>query len=95
MPSLTAAQALDFDDIAGRASRLTGRTFTRTTVADEEFREQLTATGVPADAADQLLGIFAASRAGEFSAADPALATLLGREPTPLSAVLPGLLPAG
>ena len=44
--------------------------------------------------ADQLLGIFAASRAGEFSAADPTLATLLGREPTPLSTALAGLLPA-
>lgn len=92
-PPLTAPQALDFDDIARLAGSLTGRTFTRTTVPDGEFRERLTATGVPAEAADQLLGIFAASRAGEFSAADPALATLLGREPTPLSAVLPGLLP--
>ncbi|MGH3209954.1 MAG: NAD(P)H-binding protein [Trebonia sp.] len=92
-PPLTAPQALDFDDIARLAGSLTGRTFTRTTVPDGEFRQRLTATGVPAEAADQLLGIFAASRAGEFSAADPALATLLGRELTPLSAVLPGLLP--
>jgi NAD(P)H dehydrogenase (quinone) len=98
-PSLTAAQALDFGDIAGLLGRITGRAFTRTTVPDEEFRGHLTATGVPAEAADQLLGTFAASRAGEFAAGDPALAALLGREPTPLSAVLsavlPGLLPAG
>jgi hypothetical protein len=36
--------------------------------------------GVPAEAADQMLGIFAASRAGEFAAQNPTLATLLGAE---------------
>ena len=91
-PPLTAARALDFDEIAGIASEITGRTITRTTVTDEEFREHLTAGGVPAGATDQLLGIFAASRAGEFSTPDPTLAALLGREPTPLSTVLRSLL---
>ena len=61
-------------------------------MTDDEFREHLTAGGVPADATDQLLGIFAASRAGEFSTPDPTLAALLGREPTPLSTVLRSLL---
>lgn len=92
-PPLTAPQALTFEEIADVATRLTGRTFTRTTISDEEFRGRLTAGGVPAEAADQVLGIFAASRAGEFSTADPALATLLGREPAPLHEVLRGLLP--
>ena len=87
-PPLTAAQALTFDDIAGLAAEVTGRAFTRTTVPDELFRKQLTASGVPAEAADQLLGIFAASRAGEFAAGDPTLASLIGREPAPLRAVL-------
>jgi uncharacterized protein YbjT (DUF2867 family) len=87
-PPLTAARAVDFDEIAAIASEITGRTITRTTVTDDAFREQLTAGGVPAAATDQLLGIFAASRAGEFSSPDPTLATLLGREPTPLSSVL-------
>ncbi|MEU0475558.1 hypothetical protein ACFW5S_02715 [Streptomyces olivaceus] len=44
--------------------------------------------GVPAVAADQVLGIFAAARAGEFAEADPALAELLGREPAGLRDVL-------
>jgi NAD(P)H dehydrogenase (quinone) len=44
--------------------------------------------GVPESAADILLGIFAASRAGEFAAVDPTLATLLGRTPTGLEAYL-------
>ncbi len=94
-PPLTAAPALDFADIASIASGITGRTITRTTVPDEQFREQLAASGVPAHLAGQLLGIFAASRAGEFAAGDPTLATLLGREPASLSTVLRGLLPAG
>lgn len=91
-PPLTAPRALTFDEIAEIATKLTGRTFTRTIVSDEEFCDGLTAGGVPAEVADQLLGIFTASRAGEFSTADPALAALIGREPTPLSEVLRGLL---
>jgi uncharacterized protein YbjT (DUF2867 family) len=87
-PPLTAAQALTFDDIAVIAAKITGRVITRTTVPDDQFRERLTAGGVPAEAADQLLGIFAASRAGEFAAVSPALAALLGREPTALGTVL-------
>jgi uncharacterized protein YbjT (DUF2867 family) len=87
-PSLTAGQALDFDEIAAIAAEITGRPIKRVTVSDDDFRTQLTATGVPAAVAEQLLGIFAASRAGEFATADPTLADLLGREPTPLTAVL-------
>lgn len=94
-PPLTAAQALTFDDIARIASDVTGRTITRTTAPDDQFRQQLTGNGVPAEAADQLLGIFAAGRAGEFAAVDPTLAALIGREPTTLSAVLREQLSAG
>ncbi|MHA6762360.1 SDR family oxidoreductase [Streptacidiphilus sp. PAMC 29251] len=87
-PPLTGTQALTFDDIARIATEITGRTIARTTVPDDHFREHLVGSGVPAEAADQLLGIFTASRAGEFATVDPTLATLLGREPTPLAAVL-------
>ncbi|MFF5009880.1 SDR family oxidoreductase [Streptomyces phaeochromogenes] len=87
-PPLTAAQALTFDDIARLATDATGHAITRSTAPDDRFRQQLVGRGVPAEAADQLLGIFAASRAGEFAAVDPTLATLLGREPITLSAVL-------
>jgi uncharacterized protein YbjT (DUF2867 family) len=93
-PSLTAAQALTFDDIARIATDITSRTITRTTAPDDQFREQLVGRGVPAEAADQLLGIFAASRAAEFAAVDPTLATLLGREPTTLGTVLREQLPS-
>lgn len=79
---------MTFDDIARIATDVTGRPFTRTTAPDDQFRRQLVSSGVPAEAADQLLGIFTASRAGEFAAVDPTLATLIGREPIALSTVL-------
>ena len=92
-PPLTAAQAFTFDDIARIATEVTGRTITRTIAPDDQFREELACRGVPAEAADQLLGIFTASRVGEFATVDPTLATLLGREPTALSTVLREQLP--
>lgn len=87
-PPLTAAQALTFDNIAHIVTDVTDVTITRTTAPDDQFRQQLVGRGVPAEAADQLLGIFAASRAGEFAAVDSTLATLLGREPIALSTIL-------
>lgn len=87
-PPLTGGQVLTFDDIAALATELRGRTITRTTAPDAEFREQLTGQGFPTELADQLLGIFAASRAGEIATVDPTLAALLGSEPIALGAVL-------
>ncbi|MCZ1005941.1 SDR family oxidoreductase [Streptomyces lydicus] len=87
-PPLTGGQLLSFDDIAAIATELTGRTITRATVPDAQFREQLTGQGVPVEVADRLLGIFAAGRAGEFATVDPTLAALLGREPLTLGTVL-------
>ncbi|WP_328939598.1 NmrA family NAD(P)-binding protein [Streptomyces tauricus] len=87
-PPLTAGQALTFDDIARIAADVTGRSFTRSTATDDTFRQQLIGHGVPAGAADQLLGVFTAARAGEFAAVGPTLAKLLGREPIALSTAL-------
>lgn len=90
---LTGPQALDFGDIAGIASELTGRKITRVTVSDEEWKAGLVARGVPEADAAMLLGMFAASRNGEFAAVDPALAGLLGREPAAFRDVLVATLP--
>ncbi|MBC7272471.1 MAG: NAD(P)H-binding protein [Streptomyces sp.] len=87
-PPLTASRALTFDEMADLAGEVAGRVVKRTTVPDEEFRELLTGHGVPAGTADGLLGVFAAARAGEFAAVDPALAALIGREPLDFRAVL-------
>lgn len=87
-PPLTGSEALTFDDLAALASEVTGRTITRITVPDGPFREQLIGRGTPAELAGQFLGIFAAARAKEFSAVDPTLAGLIGREPVEMAAVL-------
>lgn len=87
-PPLTATEALTLDDVAKLATVVTGRAVTRTTASDEEFRAGLVGHGLPAETAAQLLGVFAASRAGEFAAVDPALTALLGRPPVSVETVL-------
>lgn len=87
-PPLTGPQALDFDAVAAIATEVTGRTITRTTSTDDQFRDRMTGQGVPAETTEQLLGIFAASRAGEFTTVDPTLATLIGRAPVTVNTVL-------
>ena len=87
-PDLTASEAVDAAGIAAIASELTGRPIQRVVVSDDEYRDGLVANGTPEPGADMLLGLFAASRQGDFSHVDPTLARLIGREPTPLRDVL-------
>ncbi|TDD85885.1 NAD-dependent epimerase/dehydratase family protein [Actinomadura darangshiensis] len=87
-PALTAAEAIDMAGVAALASELTGRTIRRTVVSDAEYRAGLVGHGVPESAAQMLVGMFAATRQGEFSHVDPAMGDLIGRPPTPLRDVL-------
>lgn len=87
-PPLTAGQSFTLDDMAHLATEATGRTVARAITPDDEFERQLVDRGVPAAYANQLVGIFLASRAKEFATVDPTLAEVLGREPTPLDAAL-------
>ena len=87
-PALTASETVDASGIAAIASEITGRQIRRVVVPDDEYRNGLLANGTPEPGADMLLGLFAASRQGDFSPADPTLARLIGREPTPLWGVL-------
>ncbi|MEU1123038.1 NAD(P)H-binding protein [Streptomyces sp. NPDC005899] len=87
-PPLTAPDALDLDDVAGILTRLTGRTVRRVVTDDDEWVAGLIEHGVPAAQAQMLIGMFHASRRGEFATTGPALEELLGRGATPLSAVL-------
>lgn len=80
-PALTAGAALDLDGLAAIAAGITGRPITRQVISDEEFRAGLVGHGVPESAATMLLGLFTASRAGEFAAVDPALEKLIGHAP--------------
>ncbi len=92
-PPLTGSEALDLDGLAALASELTGRTIRRVTVGDEAFRTTLIARGVPEARAEMMLGLFAASRKGEFAAVDPTLERLLGRPPIPMGDFLVARLP--
>lgn len=79
-PPLTGPAAVDMADIA---ARITGRTIRHVVVTDEEYRQHL-----PAPVADMLVGMFAATRRGDFAPADPTLATLLDRPATTIEAYL-------
>ncbi|MFD4555884.1 SDR family oxidoreductase [Streptomyces sp. NPDC058469] len=87
-PPLTGTEALDLADVAALASSITGRTIKRVTVTDDEYRADLVSHGVPEEQADMLVGLFQASRKGEFAEVGPALGELIGRPPTPLRDVL-------
>jgi NAD(P)H dehydrogenase (quinone) len=87
-PPLTGPDALDLTDVAAILTELTGRAVRRVVADDEEWTAGLTAHGVPEAQATLLLGMFHASRRGEFATTDPALAELLGRPATPLRALL-------
>jgi uncharacterized protein YbjT (DUF2867 family) len=74
-PPLTAPGAFDLADVAELLS------VERVVVSDDEHRTALLDNGVPPERADILVGMFQASRCGEFAAVDPTLGQLLGRTP--------------
>ncbi|MGV9393580.1 NAD(P)H-binding protein [Streptomyces olivaceus] len=78
---LTAPEAVTFDDLAGIASDLTGRTIKRVVVDDEQWVADHVANGVPEPTARLILSWHQAGRAGYFAETGPLLAELLGREP--------------
>lgn len=87
-PPLTGAEALDLDDLAALGSEHLGRPVRRQVLADDEQQARMSARGAPAGAVRLVLGLYRASRAGEFAAVDPTLARLLGRRPTSVREVL-------
>ncbi|OPG11726.1 SDR family oxidoreductase [Microbispora sp. GKU 823] len=91
-PPLTGPDSLDLADVAAIASDLTGREITRVTVPDEEWVAGMVARGVPEPQARFLLGMFEASRRGEFAEVGPALGELLGRKPIALRELLAATL---
>lgn len=93
--TLTAAEAVTFDDIAETASRLTGREIKRIVVDDEEWVAERVAQGSPEFLARFLLSTFQAARAGGFAGTSPLLAELLGRPPRTVADLLADRLAAG
>ncbi|MFJ4617060.1 SDR family oxidoreductase [Streptomyces sp. NPDC088812] len=78
-PPLTAPHTLDFADVAGILSRITGRTISRAVMDDDEWTSAAVAGGMPRPAAEFALTMFAASRKGEFDVTDPTLEATIGR----------------
>lgn len=80
-PPLTGAEALNLEDLADIASEVLGHPVRRHTLADEDLRAKMGARGAPDRASSMVLGLYIASRRGEFAAVDPTLEQLLGRRP--------------
>lgn len=87
-PPLTAQEALDLDDIAAIAGKITGRAIRRERISDAEMEARLKGQGLPPAVVRISLGMFRASRAGEFATVDPTLPALIGRSTTSLSHIL-------
>jgi uncharacterized protein YbjT (DUF2867 family) len=85
---LTAAQALDLEDVAAILSRNRSQSIVRRTLSDEDQAVAMKARAIPEGAIDVTLGLYRAARAGEFATTDPALATLIGRAPLGVEAAL-------
>ena len=89
---LTASVALDLEQVAEIISSIVGRTITRVTVSDDEWRASALERGLPPMVADFSLGMFQAARRGEFNVVDPTLAGVIGHPTTPVETVLRELL---
>lgn len=87
-PVLTGQESLDMNAIAAAASEVTGRQIVRVSVSDDDYRSDLISGGAPPEMADLIVGMFAASRAGEFSDVKPTLATVIGRDTTSVRTLL-------
>lgn len=86
-PPLTGSEALDFADLAALASEVTCAPVRREVVPDASIAERMAARGAPPAAAAIALGLYLASRNGEFAGVDPALEKLLGRRTIDMRAV--------
>ena len=80
-PPLTGSRSLDLADLAAIASALLNRPVDRRILTDEDLRARMNARGAPDRVADMVLGLYRASRDGDFAAVDPTLERLLGRAP--------------
>ena len=79
--TLTARQAVTFDDVASAASKISGREVKRIVLDDERWIADKVAAGTPEAMARMTLTTFRAAREGRFADVAPLLAEPLGREP--------------
>lgn len=85
---LTGSEALDLADLALIAGDLAGADIRRELMPDTAIAESMAARGAPPSAATIALGLYVASRQGEFATVDSALERLLGRKPQTMREVL-------
>lgn len=86
--TLTAGEAVTFNDVAIMASEVTGREIERVVVEDDQWVSQMVRAGTPEPMTRALLGFFHAARAGRFAEVGPSLTELLDREPRSVAAQL-------
>lgn len=94
-PPLTAPETHDLEDIARILTELSGKEIKRVVAPDDEWLRGLTKYGVPPEQAQVLLGMFLATRRGEFAVTDPTLEELIGRPAQSIRSVLEGLVARG
>lgn len=88
-PPLTAGAPHDLTDVARIASEVTGKKIERIVVSDDDFRKLMIEQKLPEMAITMSLGMFEASRRGDFAAVAPDLERLIGRPPQTLRDVIP------
>lgn len=86
--NLTGAEAVDLAGVAAIVSEIKGRPIKRVVVPDDEYRTGLVNMGLPEARVDILMGMFGASRRGDFARVEPTLERMIGRSPVPLHSVL-------
>jgi NAD(P)H dehydrogenase (quinone) len=86
--TLTAADSIDWTDLAELASTITGKQIPYEALTDQQFTAAALARGTPQDLVGTFLGIYHAFRAGWTSTPTGDLAKIIGRAPKPaISAV--------
>lgn len=92
--TLTAADSIDWDDLAELASAIVAKPVCYQPVEDEQFLKMLAGQGIPGELAEVLLGVYRAFRGGWTGTPTGDLAEILGRAPRPaldaVSAVVSG-----
>jgi NAD(P)H dehydrogenase (quinone) len=87
-PLLASGERIDLTALARLASEVHGREITRVTVTEDEYRTAMVEHGTPERLADLFLGMFRASRRGDFATHDTTLERLLGHPATAIRDLL-------
>jgi NAD(P)H dehydrogenase (quinone) len=90
--TLTAADTIDWSDLAELASTIAGKQIAYQAITDDQFTDAVLAQGIPENLAGMFLGVYQAFREGWTGTPTGDLAKILGRTPRPaISAVAAAL----